>query len=292
MNGLATARVAGSPGPGNQFVLNDRAFDAIREIVHEAAGINLTPAKRDLVRARLVKRLRARACADFEDYVALLAEKEGNAELGELIRAITTNVTHFNREPHHFVHFRDVLLPELKLLIEANKPVRIWSAGCSDGREAYTIASFLLQDIPGAANRDVRILATDIDTNMLRVGVEGRYLRTDAAKLPAELLSRWFDADGDWVVAKPELRRIVAFRELNLISAWPLRQQYQAIFCRNVMIYFAHDLQAQLLSRFATQLVPGGHLYLGHSERMHGPAAGQFAPRGVTVYQKTPGRPA
>jgi chemotaxis protein methyltransferase CheR len=289
MTALAISAVAPASGTNDHFVLSERAFEAIRTIVLETAGISLSASKRDLVRARLVKRLRANACADFEDYLALLRGSGGDVELGELIRAITTNVTHFNRESHHFVHFRDVMVPAIRQAVDANRPVRIWSAGCSDGREAYTIGSFLLEALPGAQGRDVRILATDIDTNMLRIGMEGRYPRTDASKLPAELLDRWFEKDGDWVVASDALRKIIAFRELNLISNWPMRQRYHAIFCRNVMIYFAPELQAELISRFSTHLLPGGYLYLGHSERLHGPAAKLFTPQGVTVYQKSAG---
>lgn len=289
MTALARAPACPASGTTEQFVLSERAFEAIRTIVHETAGISLSTSKHDLVRARLVKRLRAHACRSFEDYLVVLKGPDADTELGELIRAITTNVTHFNREPHHFVHFRDVTVPVIKQALDANKPVRIWSAGCSDGREAYTIASFLLEAIPGAASRNIRILATDIDTNMLRIGLEGRYPRGDASKLPPELLDRWFEKDGDSVVAGDALRKVVAFRELNLIANWPMRQSYHAIFCRNVMIYFAQDLQAELITRFSSHLVPNGYLYLGHSERLHGPAAKLFKPQGVTVYQKSAG---
>ncbi|PHP65694.1 chemotaxis protein [Zhengella mangrovi] len=269
-------------------VLSDKAFRTVQALVHERIGINLTDAKRDLVRTRLIKRLRVLQCSGFDEYLDYVADPANAGELQQLMMAITTNVTDFNREPHHFRHFRDHVVPVLRQRVAERQPVRIWSAGCSDGREPYTLGAVILDAIPDAARRDIRILATDIDANMLDRGRSGRYSAENAGKLPQELASRWFERTADGVEAGQDLRTLVAFRELNLIGEWPMRRPFEAIFCRNVLIYFARDLQAKLLQRFSERLKPGAHLYIGHSERMHGPAASRFEQTDITTYRFLP----
>ena len=144
--------------------------------------------------------------------------------------------------------------------------------------------------MPDAARKDIRILATDIDRNMLERARQGRYGGDNAAKLPRDIADCGFDRDGDGVAAKGDLKTLVSFRELNLIGDWPMRRRFQAIFCRNVLIYFTRDLQARLFERFAGQLEPGGFLYIGHSERMHGPVARDFVQSDITTYRYLPGR--
>jgi chemotaxis protein methyltransferase CheR len=263
-------------------------FDAIRDEVKALSGIHLTPAKRELVATRLSKRMRATGCATLEDYVALLATSGGSAERDELIRAITTNVTHFNREPHHFEHFASHAMPWMLRLLDGGQPVRIWSAGCSDGREPYTIAAFAIGVRPDLDRRDFQILATDIDTTILETARQGRYEPASADRLPVSLRERWFQIGSRGIEPADVLRRLVSFRQLNLISDWPMQRKYAAIFCRNTLIYFEQDLQANIMSGFRDRLLNGGFLYLGHSERLHGPAARHFRQVGVTTFQYMP----
>ncbi|MCB1425188.1 MAG: CheR family methyltransferase [Zhengella sp.] len=284
------ARISAFDGPSPDTVLSERAFRAVQSLVHERIGINLTDAKRDLVRTRLIKRLRALRCESFDAYLELVANPAHDDELQQLMMAITTNVTDFNREPHHFRHFREHALPLVRERLASREPARIWSAGCSDGREPYTLGSVILQAMPDAARKDIRILATDIDRNMLERARQGRYGGDNAAKLPRDIADCGFDRDGDGVAAKGDLKTLVSFRELNLIGDWPMRRRFQAIFCRNVLIYFTRDLQARLFERFAGQLEPGGFLYIGHSERMHGPVARDFVQSDITTYRYLPGR--
>jgi chemotaxis protein methyltransferase CheR len=167
--------------------------------------------------------------------------------------------------------------------------VRIWSAGCSSGQEPYSIALTILSVMPDAAAFDVKVLATDIDFNMIKEGQSGVYGEEALASLPAALRQRWFTSGaqrgGKKCCATAELRELIAFRELNLIGSWPMRGPFQAIFCRNVVIYFEEHTQAKIWSRFLPLLSPGGFLYVGHSERLAGLAASAFSSDGVTTYR-------
>ncbi len=203
-----------------------------------------------------------------------------------MLRALTTNVTRFFREPHHFEHLRTTVLPPLLAAARAGGRVRLWSAACSNGQEPYSLGLTVLDLLPNAAELDVRVLATDIDTDMVAAGRAGHYDADALSPVPAPLRSRWFRPAGDGMEAGPELRRLVQFRELNLIGAWPMRGGFDAIMCRNVAIYFDADTQALVWSRFAPLLAPGTHLYIGHSERLSGPAAAGFVPAGTTIYRR------
>ncbi|MDH6235250.1 chemotaxis protein methyltransferase CheR [Mesorhizobium soli] len=289
-----------SGGPGNarrrsivagEFVLTSEDMRQIAAMLHADAGIYLTEAKATLVYSRLSKRLRSLGLESFRDYCALVASAEGLDERQKMLAALTTNVTNFYREPHHFEHLAKTVLPPLLDQARRGGRVRIWSAACSNGAEPYTIALTILGLLPEAAGHDIKILATDIDTNMVAHGHQGVYSEAALRPVPAELRRRWFvplrgqGAAKDWGVAD-ELRQLVAFRELNLIApSWPMKGRFQAIFCRNVVIYFEEATQARIWSRFVPQLTPGGHLYIGHSERVSGPAAADFQPAGITTYQ-------
>ncbi|PWK76250.1 protein-glutamate O-methyltransferase [Aminobacter sp. AP02] len=272
-----------------EFVLTGEDMRQIAAMLHADAGIHLTEAKAALVYSRLSKRLRALGLESFRDYCALIASREGLDERQKMLAALTTNVTNFYREPHHFEHLAKQVLPPLLDAARRGGRVRIWSAACSNGAEPYSIALTILSLMPEAANYDIRVLATDIDPNMVAMGREGVYSEAALRPVPPDLRRRWFtpvrSGEGNAFGANEEMRTIVAFRELNLIGAWPMKGLFQAIFCRNVVIYFEEATQSRIWSRFVPLLTAGGHLYIGHSERVSGPATADFQPEGITTYR-------
>lgn len=281
----ATSAKNGGRLVDGEFVFQAEDFQRIAAILHDEAGIALSESKATLVYSRLAKRLRSLGLESFRDYCALVAGAGGADERQQMIAALTTNVTRFFREPHHFEHLKTVVLSPLLQEAKRGGQVRIWSAGCSSGEEPYSIALTILSLLPEAAELDVRVLATDIDTHVLARAREGAYGSSSMLQIPGDLRSRWFRQQGDrWVVADP-LRRLVTFNELNLMGDWPMRRTYQAIFCRNVVIYFEEATQARVFSRFVPLMAPGARLYLGHSERLVGEAAGRLQSEGVTIYR-------
>ena len=221
----------------------------------------------------------------------MIQSEEGADEVGSLINAITTNLTKFFREAHHFDHLRDVVLRDMVQLAVAgaDKELRIWSAGCSSGEEPYSIAMTLLEAIPGLVQWDARILATDLDTSMVEKAKAGIYPTSALASVSKAAQMRHFEPDrgakGErWMVAQP-VRRLVTFKELNLLGRWPMKGPFDAIFCRNVMIYFDGPTKTELVSRMAKLLKPKGWLYVGHSESVLDHQSG-FKLVGRTIYQK------
>ena len=267
-----------------EFVFTAEDFRHIAQTLHAHAGIALSEGKAALVYSRLAKRLRVLGLRSFRDYCALIEGVEGVDERQAMTAALTTNVTRFYREPHHFDDLRDRVMPRLAERARAGGRVRLWSAACSNGQEPYSMAITVLAALPEAASLDVKILATDIDPNMIAEGKAGVYREDAVAPVPLDLRRKWFKKSGaGWEVAD-ELRELVAFRELNLIGDWPMKGKFDVIFCRNVVIYFDEPTQERIWSRFAPALVPGGTLYIGHSERVSGPAASQFETTGLTTY--------
>lgn len=269
--------------------LSDRAFACIADLAHREAGLSIPPGKSAMVRTRLARRLRALNLPDFEAYCRLVQSSDGQAELGSMISALTTNVSHFFREEHHFQLFRERLVPRLREKAEAGQRIRIWSAGCSNGQEPYSIAMTLHQEgLP--ENADIRILATDIDPTVIEHARAGRYGETMISGLSPAHRDRFFTpveqvAEPTWQVT-PSVRKLVTFRELNLLRDWPMRGRFDAIFCRNVVIYFDADTQARLWPRFARAMEPDGWLFLGHSERISEAGLPFFESRGMTSYQR------
>jgi len=270
-----------------EFAFTEGDFRKIAAMVHGDAGIALPDTKATLVYSRLAKRLRALGLSSFKDYCVLVAGKDGLDERQKMLAALTTNVTRFFREPHHFEDFASKVLPPLLQRARSGGRVRIWSAACSSGQEPYSAAMTLLSLMPNAGDLDIRILATDIDPNMVVDGRNGVYSENLLAGVSAEHRRRWTTTEASGGVRMAdELRALVTFNELNLIGDWPMKGRFDVIFCRNVAIYFEDDTQARLWSRFAPLLQPGGTLYIGHSERIAGPAAALFTPDGVTTYRK------
>ena len=270
-----------------EFAFTEADFRKISAMVHGDAGISLPEAKATLVYSRLAKRLRALGLTSFKDYCALVADARGVDERQKMLAALTTNVTRFFREPHHFDHLRDKILPPLLDGARRGGKVRIWSAACSSGQEPFSIAMTILSLMPEAVDKDVKILATDIDPNMVAEGRGGAYAPHLLEGIPDAFRKRWTSNAGDGRVKMHEdLRSLITFNELNLIGDWPMKGQFDAIFCRNVAIYFEDDTQARLWSRFAPLNHVNGALYIGHSERIQGPAVSAYKPDGVTTYRR------
>jgi len=269
-----------------EFAFTEADFKKISAMVHGDAGIHLPDAKATLVYSRLAKRLRALGLASFRDYCGLVAGQDGVDERQRMLAALTTNVTRFFREPHHFEHLKDKVLPPLLDAARRGGKVRIWSAACSSGQEPFSIAMTILSLMPEAPDRDIKILATDIDPNMVREGRGGTYAPHLLDGVPDGYRKRWTTPSARGVQMADELRALITFNELNLIGDWPMKGKFDAIFCRNVAIYFEDDTQARLWSRFAPLIANNGALYIGHSERIQGPATPLFTPDGVTTYRK------
>ena len=270
-----------------EFRFTDTNFEQLRELALEQTGIVLGDNKRQMVYGRLARRLRALQMHNFDDYCDYL-RAHPDSELGELINAITTNLTAFFREQHHFEHLATQAVPEILQRNAASRRLRVWSAGCSTGEEAYSIAMTLTEQ-PALENWDVRILATDIDTSVVHIGAEGVYPAERLELVPEARLRRWFDrGTGDnsgRLRVKQALRDKVYFRPLNLLRTWPMRGPFDVIFCRNVVIYFDKDTQKELFDRFADMLAPDGLLYIGHAETLF-KVSDRFVSVGRTVYRK------
>ena len=278
-----------APLSDGEFAFTRRDFRNIAAIMSTEAGISLTDAKAPLVYARLVKRLRNLGMRSFREYCALVGEPKGAEERAHMITALTTNITKFFREQHHFDHLREQVLPPLITSARRGGRVRIWSAGCSSGEEPYSIALTILGLMPDAPRHDIKILATDIDTNVLRAGKAGVYNEQSTSPIDEEARVRWLRPgrragdEKNWAVGT-EMRQLVSFRRLNLIEDWPMRGPFQAIFCRNVVIYFEGQTSERIWGRMAQILSPAGHLYVGHSERMQR-QTDVFAPIAHTIYR-------
>lgn len=281
---------ANATAPGSEFAYTDEDFRSIARILYDETGIHLPPTKSTLVYSRIAKRLRALRLESFRDYCALVGGSAGGAEKGHMVSALTTNVTRFFREPHHFEHLKTRLLPPLLQAARSRKRLRIWSAGCSSGQEPYSIALTILSLLPDARSYDIRILATDINPHVVATGRKGLYPAEEIDEVPLELRRTWMDEvnrDGERCYQLDDaVRALVSFRELNLIGNWPMKGAFNAIFCRNVVIYFDEATQMRIWSRMVPLLDEGGCLYIGHSERLTGPAQVHFRVEGTTCYRK------
>jgi chemotaxis protein methyltransferase CheR len=291
MSSLAVAPARGGSIVAGEYPFTEADFRQIAALLHADAGISLPETKATLVYSRLAKRLRALGLGSFQDYCDLVQTDAGAGERQKMLASLTTNVTRFFREPHHFDHLREQVLPGLLDAARKGARVRIWSAGCSSGQEPYSAAMTLLALDPQAARHDIRILATDIDPNVIAQARAGIYPETLLSEVPAELRRRFVRGAGQPGRARvvPELRELIVFQELNLHGPWPMKGRFDVIFCRNVAIYFEEDLQVKLWARFAEALTAKGVLYIGHSERVAGPAARELKPEGITTYRRTGG---
>lgn len=271
--------------------LGDAEFDFIRHVVGENAGIVLGPNKRQLVQGRLARRLRELGLPSYEAYCEYLRDA-GPEELVGLINAITTNVTSFFRENHHFEALASYMLPEAIKRNAASRRLRVWSAGCSTGEEPYCISMVAAEVLPASPRYDFKILATDIDSDVVAAATTGIYPLDRMSSVSQERLKRFFQKGGGdhqgSAVAKPELKSSITFRTLNLLHAWPMKGPFDVIFCRNVMIYFDQPTREKLVNRFSELLAPGGYLCIGHSESIHAGTA-PFKLVGKTIYRRNGG---
>jgi chemotaxis protein methyltransferase CheR len=252
-----------------EFAFEEQDFEAISALVKSLTGINLTRQKRELVYGRLAVRLRAMGLRTFREYRRIVAEDA--QEQIRMCNAITTNLTYFFREPHHFEHLRDQVLPALGARANPRR-LRVWSAGCSSGEEAYSIAMVLLESLPPPHAWNVRVLATDLASDMLETAMAGEYGADRVKGLSEARLQRFFTEHKEHgrstYVIRPEVRRMVTFRKLNLMQPLPMSGPLDAVFCRNTVIYFDKDTQRELFARIAPLQRPGDLLYLGHSESL------------------------
>ena len=282
---LATDSIAGAAAPPLEAV----ELAAVAAIMQTDARIHLNAGKSTLVRSRLARRLRERNCAHFRQYVRLV--QTDAAERAAMVVALTTNHTHFFRENHHFDHLRCTVRPELEKRAR-HRPVRLWSAGCSNGEEVLTLAMCLLGETRAEATwlrqGRVKLLATDLAPHVVEATRRAIYSAAAVDRVPAPYRAAWMHrTDDEWRVPE-EARSLVTAKVLNLFGPWPMRQKYDVIFCRNVIIYFDDTAKAELEARFVDMLAPGGYLYIGHSERLIGPAANTMRQCGQTTYIKPP----
>ena len=275
------------PETAREFEYCQADFDLIARILYDETGIHLPPNKSTLVYSRVAKRLRALGLESFRQYCKLIGQSNDLGERAQLIASLTTNVTRFFREEHHFKHLRDRFLPPLIEDVKRGKRLRIWSAGCSSGQEPYSIALTILSLLPDARSFDVRILATDINRHVLDVGRRGAYNTDDMGDIPADLRNSWMEpAESGTYLFDDAVRGLVSFRELNLMGNWPMRGPFDTIFCRNVVIYFDEATQSRIWNRMMPLLADHGVLYIGHSERVNGTAQSSLQLEMTTTYRK------
>ena len=266
-----------------KFTADD--FNILRKISNEHAGIQAPDERFDMFYSRLSKRVRKLGLADFKEYCAYLQSGHDD-EFTQFINAITTNLTSFFREQHHFDYLRDSVVPELLVRNKNTKQIRVWSAGCSTGEEPYSIAITLLDAIP--SDWDIKILATDLDTNVLQTASDGIYTHDRVAELPNEILKHWFmrnKSSPNHVKVKTPLQDIIQFRQLNLMNEWAMKIPFDVIFCRNVLIYFDRETKTALAKRYAKMLTSKSWLFIGHSESLN-QICGEFKLVSTTCYQK------
>jgi chemotaxis protein methyltransferase CheR len=270
---------------GREFHFTSHDFDRVRKLIYAHAGISLSESKQELVYSRLSRRLRATGIKTFSVYLALL-ESNNAAEWEAFTNSLTTNLTSFFREPHHF----PVLADHLRS-IQGKHPVSLWCSAASTGEEPYTMAMTAIDTLGKEASK-INILATDLDTKVLETAKAGIYAEERVSKLDPELVKRFFlrgtGTQSGFVRVRPELREMITFRQANLLHKdWQIRPPLDVIFCRNVMIYFDKQTQLDILKKFVPLLRSDGLLFAGHSESFH-QADEYFKLRGKTVYELSP----
>jgi chemotaxis protein methyltransferase CheR len=281
--------IAAPPERTREFAFSDEDFRSLRDLVRQVSGITLSEAKRELVYGRLSRRLRVLGIASFREYRNLLAGPGGQAEMREFTNAVTTNLTSFFRENHHFDYFRQHVLAPMAEGAGRQRRLRVWSAGCSTGEEPYSIAMTIAETLPDWHKLDIKILATDLDTDVLARAAAGLYAEERVRGLASRRVSTFFkpapERGRELVRFDPQLARLVSFRQLNLMQALPMRGPIDAIFCRNVIIYFDKDTQRELFARIAPLQSTDALLFLGHSENLF-KVSDAYDLIGKTIYRR------
>ena len=283
------------PTPGardektREFSFNDEDFNSLRTLVKTVTGITLADSKRELVYGRLSRRLRVLGLPSFRDYRDLLSSEEGKAEISEFTNAVTTNLTSFFRESHHFDYLREQFLAPRAADASGSRRIRIWSAGCSTGEEPYSAAMTVAEALPDWHRWDIKILATDLDSEVLS-RAQSRVYKEDRVKgMPAKRVNSFFEeravAGAKQYTVSADIAAMISFRQLNLMHALPMKGPLDVIFCRNVVIYFDKDTQRQLFARMAKLQRPGDLLFLGHSESLF-KVSEAYTLIGKTIYRR------
>lgn len=264
--------------------MHDEEFKFLAAMAYELSGIVLGEQKKELVYSRIARRIRALNLTSFAAYCHYLEENK-TTEVSNFINSITTNLTSFFRENHHFEFLEHSALNEIQQKHARDRVIRIWSAGCSTGMEPYSIAMTCLNHMK-MAGLDFKILATDLDSEVLTKAKAGIYSMDDVGNIQTKF-KKYFEVskDGKQARIKEEVKSLIQFNRLNLLGEWPMRQKFDVIFCRNVVIYFNKETQKELFGRYAEMLHDGGYLIIGHSESLHG-VNQRFKPMGRTIYQK------
>lgn len=273
--------------------IDDKEFSLFQRLIYDESGINLTPAKKELLKSRLMKRLRERSLTSFKEYYKYVTEADTTGEeLVSMLDCISTNLTEFFREAAHFDFLSEKVLPALleDKRKKREKRIRIWCAGCSTGEEPYSISMILAECIKELCGWDIKLLATDLSTRVLKKAMQGIYAKDRLKNIPLQMLNTYFEKGAhnfkDHYQIKDFLRNLIAFRRLNLTDeTFPFKGQFDFIFCRNVMIYFNKQTQTELVSKFYKHLAPNGYLFIGHSESLAG-AETRFRYVRPTIYQK------
>jgi len=265
-----------------EFHFTAQDFKLISKLIYQRAGISLAESKQELVYSRVARRLRATGIKTFAEYLDHLQRGDA-AEWEEFTNSLTTNLTSFFREAHHF----QILTEHLRKLGNT-RPIEIWCSACSTGEEAYSLAMTAVDAFADFDN-PVRIVASDLDTRVLEIARAGRYTLESVARIPVLQIDKFFvrgkDEHAGYVQVRPELQKMIGFRQVNLLDrVWPIREKLDVIFCRNVMIYFDKATQLAILSKFAPLLRSDGLLFAGHSENFFH-ADAYFRLRGHTVYE-------
>jgi len=275
-----------------EFVFSSVDFNALRALVHQVTGISLAESKRNLVYGRLSRRLRALRLDSFAQYRQLLESDPNGTEMVEFCNAITTNLTSFFRESHHFEYLRQH--PLAPLVNGRGQRLRIWSAGCSTGEEPYSIAMTVCEALGDTPRADLKVLATDLDSDVLARARGAGYSADQVKGLSNARLTRFFDAQDDGAaphyVVKHAVSRLITFKQLNLMHDLPMRGPLDVIFCRNVVIYFDKETQRRLFQRFARLQRPGDLLFIGHSESMF-KVSDAYTLIGRTIYKRNEAPP-
>lgn len=270
--------------------LSDVQFKFICNVVYDTTGIVLDERKREMVYRRLMRRTRDLKLPSFEAYCQLL-KNDPDSELPSFINVITTNLTSFFREKHHFDYLEETFIPQHLSKYRHTRRLRIWSAACSTGEEPYSLALTLMNAMSDLLKTwDVKVLATDLDTDVLATAMSGIYKTDRIEAIPETMVKRWFKrgtgANADKVRINPQVAKLITFKPLNLLHQWPMRGPFDVIICRNVLIYFDKATQQKLINRYHKLLRPGGLLILGHSESLTKNQQ-QFNLMGRTIFEKT-----
>lgn len=260
-------------------------FQFLQKLIYEETGIVIGDHKREMIFRRLSRRMRDLDIENIADYCSILRSKNNTEEMGNFVNAVTTNLTSFFRENHHF----DFLKSDFhKSFIQSGKKrLRVWSSASSTGEEPYSIAITLREAFAEKIDHlDAKILATDLDTQVIQTAKNGVYAQDRLKDLDTTIKSKWFDSmNGKQYKVNDSLKSLITFNKLNLLGPWPIRGKFDVIFCRNVLIYFDKPTQEKLVDRFYDVLESGGILMLGHSESVLKGNA-KFDNLGKTIYQK------